>query len=197
MPGYTWRREAQEQTLYLTFDDGPIPEVTPWVLEQLKRYEAKATFFSVGDNLLKHTGIARQMLAEGHLLANHTHTHLRGWETALPHYLHNVAQCQQVLEQLRPQAGKRKLFRPPYGRITAKQAAALRPDYELVMWDVLTNDYDRSLNPENCLRQAINCTQSGSIIVFHDSLKAQPNMQYALPRFLDHFAAQGYTFQTL
>jgi peptidoglycan-N-acetylglucosamine deacetylase len=197
MPGYTWRREEQGRVLYLTFDDGPIPDVTPWVLEQLENHGAKATFFAVGDNLEKHPAIAAQVLAQGHLLANHTHNHLRGWETALPRYLQNVAQCQQTLEQLRPETGQRKLFRPPYGRITTRQAAALRPDYELVMWDVLTNDYDRSLKPENCLRQAIRCTQSGSIIVFHDSLKAQRNMQYALPRFLDHFTAQGYTFRTL
>ncbi len=183
--------------LYLTFDDGPIPEVTPWVLEQLAHYKAQATFFAVGDNLVKHQGIAEQILAQRHRLANHTHNHLRGWETSLEHYLENVQQCQQELERLNPNSAQPKLFRPPYGRITPKQAAALRPAYELVMWDVLTNDYDRSLSPEKCLREAIRCTQSGSIIVFHDSLKAQRNMQYALPRFLDHFTAQGYTFQTL
>ncbi|GGG02216.1 polysaccharide deacetylase family protein [Pontibacter amylolyticus] len=197
LPGYTWLREEQGKVLYLTFDDGPIPEVTPWVLEQLAKYQAKATFFAVGDNLVKHPGIAKQILGEGHRLANHTHNHLRGWETPLEYYLENVQQCQRELERLNPDATQPKLFRPPYGRITMKQAAALRPDYELVMWDVLTNDYDRSLSPEKCLREAVRCTQSGSIIVFHDSLKAQRNMQYALPRFLDHFTAQGYTFQTL
>lgn len=197
LPGYTWLREERGKVLYLTFDDGPIPEVTPWVLEQLAQYRAQATFFAVGDNIVKHQDIAEQILAAGHRLANHTHNHLRGWETALERYLENVQQCQQELERLNPIAAQPKLFRPPYGRITLKQAAALRPAYELVMWDVLTNDYDRSLSPEKCLREAIRCTQSGSIIVFHDSLKAQRNMQYALPRFLDHFTAQGYTFQTL
>ena len=183
--------------LYLTLDDGPIPEVTPWVLEQLEQFKAKATFFAVGENLVKHPGIARQILEEGHRLANHTHNHLRGWETPLAHYLDNVQQCQLELELLNPNAAQPNLFRPPYGRITLKQAAALRPNYELVMWDVLTNDYDHSLSPEKCLRESIRSTQSGSIIVFHDSLKAQRNMQYALPRFLEHFTAQGYTFQTL
>ncbi|MDX5418054.1 MAG: polysaccharide deacetylase family protein [Hymenobacteraceae bacterium] len=197
MPGYTWLKEEKGKVLYLTFDDGPIPEVTPWVLEQLASYGAKATFFAVGENLVKHRDIAEQVLAQGHRLANHTQHHLRGWETSLSHYLDNVQLCQQELEKLDPPSARQKLFRPPYGRITSRQAASLRPDYELVMWDVLTNDYDRSLSPEKCLRESIRCTQSGSIIVFHDSLKAQRNMMHALPRFLDHFTAQGYTFQTL
>jgi peptidoglycan-N-acetylglucosamine deacetylase len=197
MPGYTWLKEGQEKVLYLTFDDGPIPQVTPWVLEQLELYKAKATFFAVGDNLAKHRDIAEQIIAQGHRLANHTHNHLRGWATSFNHYVDNVQQCQLELTKLRPESNPKKLFRPPYGRITAKQAAALRQDYELVMWDVLTNDYDNSLTPEKCLREAIQCTQSGSIIVFHDSIKAQRNMMYALPRFLDHFTSQGYTFQTL
>jgi peptidoglycan-N-acetylglucosamine deacetylase len=197
MPGYTWLKEGQERVLYLTFDDGPIPQVTPWVLEQLALYEAKATFFAVGDNLAKHPHIAEQIIGQGHLLANHTHNHLRGWATSLTHYLDNVQQCQQELSKLRPESKPKKLFRPPYGRITATQAAALRPDYELVMWDVLTNDYDNSLAPEKCLRHTIQCTQSGSIIVFHDSVKAQRNMMYALPRYLEYFTSQGYAFQTL
>lgn len=197
MPGYTWQKEAQGKVLYLTFDDGPIPEVTPWVLEQLANYDARATFFAVGENLVKHRDVAEQVLAQGHRLENHTHHHLRGWETSLQRYLNNVAQCQQELDKLKAVKEQQRLFRPPYGRITSRQAAALRPHYELVMWDVLTNDYDRSLSPEKCLRETIRSTQSGSIIVFHDSLKAQRNMLYALPRFLDHFTAQGYTFQTL
>ncbi|MBD1395854.1 polysaccharide deacetylase family protein [Pontibacter sp. JH31] len=197
MTGYTWLKEGPDKTLYLTFDDGPIPEVTPCVLEQLATYGAKATFFAVGENLVKHRDVAEQVLAQGHRLANHTQHHLRGWETSLPRYLSDVQLCQQELEKLDPSTAHHKLFRPPYGRITSRQATALRPDYELVMWDVLTNDYDNSLLPEKCLRESIRCTQSGSIIVFHDSLKAQRNMRYALPRFLEHFTAQGYTFQTL
>lgn len=197
MPGYTWLKEGTNKVLYLTFDDGPIPEITPWVLEQLSKCNAKATFFAVGDNLARHRDIAEQILAQGHRLANHTHNHLRGWQTPLDHYLHNVQQCQQELDTLLPVTTQSKLFRPPYGRITPRQASALRPEYELVMWDVLTNDYDSSLKPEKCLQEAIRCTQSGSIIVFHDSIKARRNMMYALPRFLDHFTASGYTFETL
>lgn len=195
MPSYTWHRAVQGKVLYLTFDDGPIPEVTPWVLQQLENYRAKATFFCVGENLVKHPDIAQQVLAQGHLLANHTFNHLKGWQTPLQTYLHNTAQCQLELERLQPASGK--LFRPPYGRITGKQAKELRDTYELVMWDVLTNDYDQNLSPEKCLRQSIKSTQSGSIIVFHDSLKAQRNLMYALPRFLEHFTKLGYTFDTL
>lgn len=196
MPGYTWHRSGQDKKLYLTFDDGPIPEVTPLVLEQLAEYGAKATFFCVGENLVKHPEVAQQALAQGHLLANHTHNHLKGWRTSFGQYLQNTAQCQGVLEQLQPNQGT-KLFRPPYGRISKAQAAALREEYELIMWDMLTNDYDTTLSPEKCLQMAIKYTQSGSIIVFHDSLKAKRNMMYALPRFLEHFSRLGYTFETL
>jgi len=198
LPGYTWHREAAGKTLYLTFDDGPIPEVTPFVLKQLANYNAKATFFCVGDNLVKHPDIAKQVLAEGHKLANHTYNHLKGWQTTLTLYLLNVQQCQDALETIVPaKTGEKLLFRPPYGRITSKQASALRPNYELIMWDVLTNDYDATLSPEECLKQSIANTQLGSIIVFHDSLKAERNMRYALPRFLEHFTSQGYTFEVL
>lgn len=193
---YTWHRDGQAKKLYLTFDDGPIPDVTPWVLEQLNTYQAKATFFCVGDNLAKHPEVARQVLARGHVLANHTFNHLKGWQTALPDYLQNVERCRQELERLQAQ-GASRLFRPPYGRITRQQALQLCKEYELIMWDVLTNDYDSSLAPEKCLQQSIKHTQSGSIIVFHDSLKAQRNMMYALPRFLEHFTGLGYRFETL
>ena len=196
MPGYIWRRDDVAKKLFLTFDDGPIPEVTPWVLEQLSIYNAKATFFCVGDNLAKHPEVARQALAQGHVLGNHTFHHLKGWQTPLEDYVQNTALCQAELDTLQPDRRKR-LFRPPYGRITGAQAAALRETHELIMWDMLTNDYDSTLSPEKCLRKAMEHTQSGSIIVFHDSLKAQRNMQYALPRFLDHFSGLGYSFETL
>ncbi|MCJ8163323.1 polysaccharide deacetylase family protein [Pontibacter sp. E15-1] len=196
MPGYTWRRAGQGKTLYLTFDDGPIPELTPWVLEQLQQYAAKATFFCVGENLVKHPEVAKLALAHGHALGNHTHNHLKGWQTPPDVYAQNTALCQAELDALQPGAAK-KLFRPPYGRITAAQARALRPTHELVMWDMLTNDYDATLSPEKCLQMAIRHTQSGSIIVFHDSLKAKPNLLYVLPRFLEHFTRLGYSFETL
>lgn len=198
MPDYTWHREAQGKKLYLTFDDGPIPEVTPWVLEQLNRYSAKATFFCVGDNIAKHPDVAQQVLKQGHRLANHTQNHLKGWKTELQEYVRNVELCEQQLQYVyEPAPRGRKLFRPPYGRISKQQAEQLRSKYELIMWDVLTNDYDASLAAEKCLKKSIHYTQSGSIIVFHDSLKAKRNMMYALPRFLEHFTSLGYSFETL
>ncbi|RIJ34224.1 polysaccharide deacetylase family protein [Pontibacter oryzae] len=196
LPGYTWHREVKDQkVLYITFDDGPIPEVTPWVVDQLAKYNAKATFFCVGENLRKHPEVAMQVMQAGHLLANHTYNHLKGWQTPLATYVQNTAQCQKELDKL--QQSFSNLFRPPYGRISKAQASQLRATYELIMWDVLTNDYDQSLGPEKCLRKSIESTQSGSIIVFHDSLKAKRNMMYVLPRYLDHFAQQGYMFESL
>jgi len=196
LPGYIWHRHTQAQDLYLTFDDGPIPEVTPWVLNQLAKYEAKATFFCVGDNLVKYPEVVKQALDQGHVLANHTYNHLKGWQTPLQEYLQNVAQCQAALDKLQPQR-RNALFRPPYGRISSRQAAQLRSRYELVMWDVLTNDYDNTLSPEICLQKTLKYTQNGSIIVFHDSLKARRNMMYVLPHFLEHFYGLGYSFKTL
>lgn len=197
LPGYTWHKEVVGKKLYLTFDDGPIPEVTPWVLEQLKKYGAKATFFCVGDNLVKHPDVTERIRQQGHLLANHTFNHLKGWQTREKRYVQNVAHCQRELEKYIDTGKKLPLFRPPYGRITRKQAKQLQAKYEIIMWDVLTNDYDNSLSQEKCLRKSISSTQSGSIIVFHDSLKARENMMYALPRYLEHFTNLGYTFETL
>ncbi|QCR22419.1 polysaccharide deacetylase family protein [Pontibacter sp. SGAir0037] len=195
---YTWNRSGKEKTLYLTFDDGPIPVVTPFVLEQLEKYKAKATFFCVGENLSKHPAIAEQVLAAGHVLANHTYNHLKGWQTPLHDYLRNVQLCQEELEAVQKfSRPRKKLFRPPHGRISRSQAAALKEQYELVMWDVISYDFDASLSPEACLQKSIRHTRNGSIIVFHDSLKAQRNMMYALPLFLEHFTAAGYTFETL
>jgi peptidoglycan-N-acetylglucosamine deacetylase len=195
LPGYTWRKKVEAKTLYLTFDDGPIPGVTPFVLDQLKEYGALATFFCVGENLHRYPEIGQRMVQEGHVLANHTYNHLKGWQTPFDSYLQNVALCS---EELLKQHVTNKLFRPPYGRITGRQAAQLRQEgYELVMWDVLTNDYDTSLAPETCLQQSVRYTESGSIVVFHDSVKAQQNIMHVLPRYLEHFATRGYAFKTL
>jgi len=195
LPGYTWHKQPEGKTLFITFDDGPVPVVTPFVLEQLKAYNARATFFCVGDNLSKHPEIAEQLLREGHVLANHTFNHLKGWQTSTSDYLQNIRACEAELSKFQV---LKRLFRPPYGRITGKQAAKLRQEgYELIMWDVLTNDYDNSLAPEECLQKSIKFTENGSIVVFHDSVKAQRNLMYVLPRYLEHFAKQGYTFEAL
>ncbi|WP_246010610.1 polysaccharide deacetylase family protein [Hymenobacter perfusus] len=182
-------------TLYLTFDDGPIPEETPFVVEQLARFGASGTFFCVGDNLAKHPDVARQVLAGGHRLANHTYHHLSGWSHSRPEYRADVARCHALLQQLQPEP--RPLLRPPYGRITPALARELNQTHQVVMWDVLTCDYDRDFVPEECLATAIRLTRPGSIVVFHDSLKASANLRYVLPRYLTHFAELGYTFAHL
>jgi peptidoglycan/xylan/chitin deacetylase (PgdA/CDA1 family) len=196
LPGAVWQGPAAAPpTVYLTFDDGPIPEETPWVLEQLARYEARALFFCVGDNVERHPEVARQVLAAGQQLGNHTHHHRSGWTTPTAEYLRDVARCQQALDALQP--GARRFFRPPYGRITPGLHRQLHPEYQVVMWDLLTCDYDRSYAPERCLRDALRLTRPGAVVVFHDSLKASPNLRYVLPRYLEALAAQGYRFGAL
>lgn len=200
LPNTIWRgphaAEGEQKALYLTFDDGPIPEETPWVLEQLAEYNAKALFFCVGDNLERHPDIARAALAAGHQLGNHTHHHLSGWSTPAEAYYEDIARCQTTLDAVLP-TGAPQFFRPPYGRITPAASRQLEPRYRIVMWDLLTCDYDRDYAPEKCLRDALRLTRPGSVVVFHDSLKASRNMRYVLPRYLAHFAGLGFRFELL
>jgi peptidoglycan/xylan/chitin deacetylase (PgdA/CDA1 family) len=190
-PAFTWYKPTDQKVIYLTFDDGPIPDVTEWVIETLKSFHAKGTFFCVGDNIRKHPQVFAQIKAEGHATGNHTFNHLNGWKTQTGQYLENIATCQQFLNE------KPSLFRPPYGRVSRKQAAALQPDYQIIMWDVLSGDFDRKLSPELCLRNTIKHTENGSIVVFHDSLKAETNLRYVLPHYLAHFSSLGYRFEKL
>jgi peptidoglycan-N-acetylglucosamine deacetylase len=189
MPAYTWRVPTDEKIIYLSFDDGPIPDVTPWVLDTLKQYNAKATFFCVGDNVKKHPSVFQHILADGHAVGNHTFNHLSGWDTENIAYFHNIRHCARVV--------KSALFRPPYGRLTPKQTQFLARHYQIVMWDVLSGDFDTTISEEACLQNVLAGTRRGSIVVFHDSLKAADNMMYALPRVLSHFAARGYRFESL
>ncbi|WP_054413469.1 polysaccharide deacetylase family protein [Hymenobacter sp. DG25A] len=186
-----------EKVLYLTFDDGPIPEETPFVLEQLALFNAQATFFCVGENLERHPDIARQVLDAGHRLANHTYHHLSGWTSSRANYLADITRCQQALDAVLPAPETRPLLRPPYGRITIPLARHLHATHQLVMWDVLTCDYDATYDSEECLLTSISLTKPGSIVVFHDSLKASRNLRYVLPRYLAHFAALEYQFAAL
>jgi peptidoglycan-N-acetylglucosamine deacetylase len=189
IPNYTWSIPTDEKVMYLTFDDGPIPEVTPWVLETLKKFNAKATFFCVGDNVNKNPTIFQQVLSEGHAIGNHTFSHINGWNSDNIPYFHDVRHCAKLV--------KSTLFRPPYGRLTPKQTQFLTRHYDIVMWDVLSGDFDQDISKEDCLKNVISAAKRGSIIVFHDSLKAAERMMYALPRVLEYFAAKGYRFENL
>ena len=188
-PNFTWRIPTQTKELFLTFDDGPIPEVTPWVLETLGKYNAKATFFCVGDNIQKHPEVFQQVKEAGHSVGNHTFHHLNGWTTDNLPYFHNIRHCANQVNSV--------LFRPPYGRVKPKQAQFLLRHYRIVMWDVLSGDFDPNVEPEQCLKNVINNAQTGSIVVFHDSQKAKENLMYTLPKVLEHFTSLGYTFGKL
>lgn len=189
-PDFVWRKPTSENVIYLTFDDGPIPDVTDWVLEQLAAHRAKATFFCIGDNVAKHPDVFQRVRAAGHAVGNHTFSHLNGWKTDDATYFDNIAQCQRVLPPTR-------LFRPPYGRITRSQAKVVGQSREIVMWDVLSGDFSPDLTPEVVLQKTLKYTEPGSILLFHDSLKARRNMAYALPRVLDHFGERGFRFDAL
>lgn len=186
-----WRQPSQEcPTLYLTFDDGPIPEVTPWVLDQLQQYKAQATFFCVGDNVRRYPELYAQVQALGHQVGNHTMHHCDGWQTAADVYLNDVAQAATCI--------KSPLFRPPYGRLTPRQYRALqRAGYQIVLWEVLTGDFDEQLSPEACWEQFKDHLNNGSIVVFHDSYKAWERLSVVLPRLLEKYHQLGYQFKAL
>ena len=188
-PNFHWKVPTSEKIIYLTFDDGPIPEVTPWVLEQLAQVDAKATFFCVGDNVRKHPEVFQQVLEAGHKVGNHTYNHLNGWTTENIPYFHNVRHCAQLV--------KSEFFRPPYGRLMPRQSQFLQRHYQIIMWDVLSGDFDQKITQEQCLQNVLQKTQAGSIVVFHDSLKAFDNLSYVLPRALEHFSELGYRFEAL
>ncbi|GAA4035444.1 polysaccharide deacetylase family protein [Hymenobacter glaciei] len=192
-----------QPVVYLTFDDGPVPDETPWVLAQLAEFQAKATFFCVGENLARYPEIARAALAAGHRLGNHTHQHRSAWATPRAAYLEDIAVCQSHISELlnmgteMPAAISLPLFRPPYGRLTWPLLPLLQADFRVIMWSVLTRDYDPALHPEDCLRFALQAVRAGDVVVFHDSRKAGPRLRYVLPRLLAHLAAQGFAFATL
>lgn len=184
-----WRMNENEKVIYLTFDDGPIPELTPWVLEILNKYQVKATFFCVGENISKNPDIYQQIINNGNQVGNHTYNHIKGWKTKTDDYLKNVELCQKLT--------KTNLFRPPYGRITKNQIKSLKNSYKIILWDVLSYDYDKYTTPKKCLDNCIKYTRNGSIIVFHDNIKAKDSLKYALPLYIEHFLKLNYKFATL
>jgi len=188
-PSIICRMSASEKKLYLTFDDGPLPTVTPHVLSILKQYNAKATFFCVGDNVSKHPQEYAQLLNEGHAVGNHTMHHIKGWKTGTNTFLDNVEQCRKVIES--------HLFRPPYGRIKGKQINALKDKYTIIMWSLLSLDFEKNLNIKKALANLKRKTKAGSIIVFHDSIKAEKNLKEILPQYLQFINAQGFNCKVL
>lgn len=192
-PSLVWRMPVGSKSIYLTFDDGPIPGPTEFVLDQLKKFQVHATFFCIGDNVRKHPQIFSRLLAEGHAVGNHTFNHLSGWSTGNASYLENVDMFERLVsEKIHPT----RLFRPPYGRIKRSQIKALK-DFKIIMWDVLAFDFRKTLSPEMCFEKTRDAVRDGSIIVFHDSLKAERNMTYAFPRLVADLLEKGYTFKTL
>jgi len=197
---FRWYFSRDTKNIYLTFDDGPIPEVTLWVLDILKKHNVKATFFCIGDNVNKYPTIFDNIINEGHRIGNHTLNHLNGFKTNTNIYIESVEATHHTFTNINPQFSNNKplLFRPPYGKIRPKQAKILREKgYEIILWDVLSRDFDIKLKGKNCVENVINNTQNGSIIVFHDSLKASERLYFTLPKILEYFTERGYAFKTI
>lgn len=194
---YSWRIKTSKKEIYLTFDDGPVPDFTPWVLQTLESYKAKATFFCVGENIKKFPQIYKEIKEAGHHVGNHTFNHLQGWKTPTNKYIKNIIKAESYLYE-DPKKQQKKLFRPPHGRIRPIQARILRKKgYQIIMWDVLSGDFDQGLSKEICLAHTIKSIKNGSIVVFHDSDKSFKNLDYVLPKVLEHFTKEGYKFKSL
>jgi peptidoglycan/xylan/chitin deacetylase (PgdA/CDA1 family) len=199
-PQRIWEGPGEEKALYLTFDDGPVPGVTPWVLEQLKAYDAKASFFCIGENVEKHPEVFRQVLNAGHVVGNHTYNHLNGWKTSVEEYIQNTLKAREVIDKNLPQGKgiKNPFFRPPYGKIRNVQAKKLQKlGFRIVMWSIVSMDYDLRISPKKCLQNVLKNAGPGSIIVFHDSHKAEKNLKQVLPEVLEYYKSAGYKFKAL
>lgn len=192
LPDSLWEMPNDEQNpkIFLTFDDGPHPEATPFVLENLKQYNAKATFFCIGKNVIEYPALFEQILENGHSVGNHTHTHLKGSSTKVKEYVEDVQKAASFISS--------PLFRPPYGRIKSMQAKALKKlNYKIVMWSLLSGDFDQSITPQRCLENVVLHLKPGDIVVFHDSQKAWQNLNYTLPKVLEHCKRNKWTMESL
>ncbi|MGN6265549.1 MAG: polysaccharide deacetylase family protein [Ginsengibacter sp.] len=190
--GRVWRIDTDEKILYFTFDDGPHPEATSFVLEELKKFNAKATFFCIGKNVKENFSVYEKIIAEGHQVGNHTFNHLNGWKTNDKIYIEDIAKAAKIIDS--------NLFRPPYGKITSFQAKVVQGErlrLKTVMWEVLSGDFDPSVTGDNCYLNVVNNAKPGSIVVFHDSAKSFATLQYALPRLLKYYNKSGYSFRSL
>jgi peptidoglycan/xylan/chitin deacetylase (PgdA/CDA1 family) len=197
-PNYIWEIPTTDKNLYLTFDDGPTPNITDWVLQELKQFNAKATFFSIGKNVKEHPLLFNKILEDGHSIGNHTQNHIKGWKTKTKPYLENVFEAEKTIIEQLDGSFKVNLFRPPYGQIKPKQGNKLiELGYKIVMWDVLSFDWDKTVSNQECFNHVISKSKDGSIIVFHDSVKASNNMKFALPKVLEYYTEKGYSFKAI
>ncbi|WP_178985997.1 polysaccharide deacetylase family protein [Winogradskyella helgolandensis] len=206
-PNFIWNINTKNKELYLTFDDGPTPEITDWVLSTLEGHNAKATFFCIGNNIEKYPEIFKNIISKGHTIGNHTYNHLKGWKHKTADYLADVEKTQSLIHSkiqtlntntLNNQQWNLSLFRPPYGKFNSKQSKQLQElGYKIVLWDVLSYDWDASVSESACLKNVTSTAKEGSIIVFHDSVKASPNLKHVLPKVLEYFSERGFVFKGL
>lgn len=211
-PSFIWNIDTKNKVLYLTFDDGPTPDITDWVISTLQEYNAKATFFCIGKNITKHPKLFQQIIANGHSIGNHTYNHLKGWKTKTKAYIESVEKTQQLIDTYDQnhnaenidrnsnQASRSnvRLFRPPYGKFKPKQSNKLQAlGYQIILWDVLSYDWDASVSQKTCLKNITSSAKEGSIIVFHDSVKASRNLKYVLPKVLKYYSQRGFRFKNL
>jgi peptidoglycan-N-acetylglucosamine deacetylase len=188
-PKAIWNFNRIDKVIYLTFDDGPIEHLTEWVLDELNKVGAKATFFCVGSNVERNPLIYNRIKDAGHQVANHTYSHVKGFQHTVSNYLLEIAKCDKLVHS--------KLFRPPYGQLKLSQyKAILKQNYKIILWDVISYDYEK-INPELCLKNIIKYSQNGSVVLFHDNIKAEKNLKYALPLFLKHFKELGFVFKSI
>lgn len=190
LSNYTWRFHSKKKEIYLTFDDGPTPEITSWVLSELKKYNAKATFFCIGKNVVQYPKIYNQILKDKHSVGNHTHNHFNGLKHSTKTYIENCIEARKFINS--------HLFRPPYGKLKPQQAKKIRSlGYKIILWDVLSADFDTRISKETCLHNVLKNTENGSIIVFHDSVKASEKIRFVLPKILAKFSEEGYIFKAI
>jgi peptidoglycan/xylan/chitin deacetylase (PgdA/CDA1 family) len=189
---WVWSFSENQKIIYLTFDDGPTPEITPWILNLLQKFNAQATFFCIGKNMVKHPEIFQAILKNNHSFGNHTNDHLNGWKTNTDLYIENCLEAANTTEH------PTKLFRPPYGKLFYSQSKRLRnKGFKIIMWDVLSADFDTKISKEKCLQNVLKNTRNGSILVFHDSSKASKKLKFVLPKVLEYFTEKGYSFQKI
>jgi peptidoglycan-N-acetylglucosamine deacetylase len=195
---YVWDLPNTQNKIYLTFDDGPTPEITNWVLEELQKNNIKASFFCIGSNIQNQPELFQKIIQEGHKIGNHTFNHLNGWNTTTEAYIENTKLCEQTIAPFRTEDSGTKIFRPPYGKIKLAQAKIIRQlGYKIIMWDVLSADFDQTITAEQCLDNVLSNVKSGSVIVFHDSIKASKNLKFALPKVLEYLIEKGFVFDLI